>query len=454
LPFKDSIYRTWINLSGDPSVFPLNARIFHSVCLISTFALLYNVPFNYAIGLPDIALANLVVLLITVGIYYASRFKNLVSISTLLANIVGLTLFVVNYFLNSGLFGPTDLFFLLFLLLSIAISPADQYKVWIPINVAILVILNLVEFYYPHLVPDTYTTRPNRFVDHISAYAVVAAITYFCIDYIRGSYEREKLSTLEKSKAIELQNFQIVKQNEQLEKLNAEKNKLMSIVAHDLRSPLASIQNFLELLTQHELDEEQKLDIENDLLNSTKNTLAMLSKLLDWSKSQLHGVSAHMEYLNIQALFESTLNLERDIAARKNISLDYYFDPSAGIYADGDMMQLILRNIVGNAIKFTGIGGHIMVKAEAQGNNCLISIEDDGIGMSEEKQLSIFSLNVESTFGTNNEKGVGLGLMLCMEFIKAQNGKIWLESMPGKGTCFYISVPMFDKNKVRQPNVL
>lgn len=454
MPFKDSIYRTWIYLSGDPSVFPLNARIFHSVCLISTFALTYNVPFNYAIGLPKIALASLIVLLITVALYYASRFKNKVSISTLLANIVGLSLFVVNYFLNSGLLGPTDLFFLLFLLLSIAISPAEQYKLWIPINVTILVILNLVEFYYPHLVPDTYTTRSNRFVDHMSAYAVVAAITYFCIDYIRGSYETEKLSALEKSKAIELQNSQIVKQNEELEKLNAEKNKLMSIVAHDLRSPLASIQNFLELLTQHELDEEQKLDIENDLLNSTKNTMAMLSKLLDWSKSQLHGVSVHMEYLNVQALFEPTLNLERNIAARKNISLDCYFDPSAGIYADSDMMQLILRNIVGNAIKFTGMGGHIMVKAEAQGSNCLISVKDDGIGMSEEKQQSIFSLNVESTFGTNNEKGVGLGLMLCMEFIKAQNGRIWLESVPGEGTCFYISVPMFDKNKVPQPNLL
>lgn len=453
MPLKDSIYRTWINLSGDPSVFPLNARIFHSVCLISTFALTYNIPFNYAIGLPKIALASLIVMLITVALYYASRFKNMVSISTLLANIVGLTLFIVNYFLNSGLRGPTDLLFLLFLLLSIAISPAEQYKVWIPINVTILIILNLVEFYYPHLVPDTYTTRSNRFVDHMSAYAVVAAITYFCIDYIRGSYESEKISALEKSKAIELQNSQIVKQNEELEKLNAEKNKLMSIVAHDLRSPLASIQNFLELLTHHELDEEQKLDIENDLLNSTKNTMAMLSKLLDWSKSQLHGVSVNMEYLNVQTLFEPTLNLERDIAARKNISLDYYFDPSAGIYADSDMMQLILRNIVGNAIKFTGMGGHIIVKAEAQNSNCLISIQDDGIGMSEEKQQSIFSLNVESTFGTNNEKGVGLGLMLCMEFIKAQNGKIWLESTPGKGTCFYISIPMFDKNKVPQLNL-
>jgi signal transduction histidine kinase len=399
-------------------------------------------------------LANLIVLLITVALYYASRFKNKVSISTLLTNIVGLALFVVNYFLNSGLRGPTDLLFLLFLLLSIAISPTEQYKVWIPVNVTILIILNLVEFYYPHLIQDTYTTRSNRFVDHMSAYVVAAAITYFCIDYIRGNYESEKLSALEKSKAIELQNSQIVKQNEELEKLNAEKNKLMSIVAHDLRSPLASIQNFLELLTQHELDEEQKLDIENDLLNSTKNTMAMLSKLLDWSKSQLHGVSVHMEYLNVQTLFEPTLNLERNIAARKNISLDYYFDPSAGIYADSDMMQLILRNVVGNAIKFTAMGGHIRVKAEAQGSNCLISIRDNGIGMSEEKQQSIFSLNVESTFGTNNEKGVGLGLMLCMEFIKAQNGRIWLESRPGEGTCFYILVPMFDKNKVPQPNLL
>lgn len=424
------------------------------MCLISIFALTYNVPFNYAIGLPKIALASLIVLVITGVLYYASRFKNLVSISTLLANIVGLSLFIVNYFLNSGLRGPTDLFLLLILLLSIAMSPAEQYKVWIPVNVTILIILCLIEFYYPYLIPDTYTTRSNRFVDHMSAYAVVAAITYFSVHYIRGSYEREKASALDKSKAIELQNFQIVKQNEELEKLNAEKNKLMSIVAHDLRSPLASIQNFLELLTQHDLEEEQKIDIENDLLNSTKNTMAMLSKLLDWSKSQLHGVSVNMEQLNIRTLFEQTLNLERNIAARKNITLDCYFDPSASIYADSDMMQLILRNIIGNAIKFTRTGGHIDVKAEAAGTHCLISVRDNGIGMSPEKQQSIFSLNVESTFGTDNEKGVGLGLMLCMEFIRAQNGKIWLESTPGEGTCFYISVPMFDKTKVQQPNLL
>ena len=120
------------------------------------------------IGLPSIALASLIVLLITGGLYYASRFLNKVTISILIANIVGLTLFTVNYFLNSGLSGPTDLFFLLFLLLSIGISPAEQYKVWIPINIGILLALNAIELYNPGIVPYTYTNKLNRFVDHLS----------------------------------------------------------------------------------------------------------------------------------------------------------------------------------------------------------------------------------------------------------------------------------------------
>lgn len=450
MSFKPALHQLWIKLSGDPSEFPLNARIFHSVCLISIFALSYNVPFNYAIGLPSIALASLIVLLVAGGLYYASRFRNKVTISILIANIVGLTLFTVNYFLNSGLSGPTDLFFLLFLLLSIGISPAEQYKVWIPINIGILLILNAIELYSVQSVPYTYTSRLNRFVDHMSAYAVVAAITYFCIDYIRGSYEREKLSALEKSRAIEEKNEHILKQNQELEKLNAEKNKLMSIVAHDLRSPLGSIQNFLELLTQHDLDEKQKTAIENDLLNSTKNTLAMLSKLLDWSKSQLHGLSARLEYLTLDHLLTPTLHLENDIAARKQIELHADYNPAVSVYADSDMMQLILRNIIGNAIKFTPAGGRIGIHSKVQGDYCLIIVQDNGIGISPEKQQSIFSLNVESTFGTNNEKGVGLGLLLCLEFIRAQNGRIWFESESGSGTVFYISIPRFDMESPQQ----
>lgn len=448
MPSKPELLKLWIKLSGDPSEFPLNARIFHSVCLISIFALCYNVPFNYLIGLPDIALVSLVVLIISCGSYYASRIKKRVSESILIINIVGLALFVVNYFLNSGQRGPTDLLFLLFLLLSIGISPVNQYKIWIPVNIGILLTLNLIEYLYPQTVPYTYDNRFSQFVDHMSAYAVVAAIAYFCTDYIRRGYEAERVSVAEKSKAIEQQNNQITLQNQELERLNAEKSKLMSIVAHDLRSPLASIQNFLELLTQHELEEKQKLEIENDLLNSTKNTMAMLSKLLDWSKSQLYGVTPNPEYLNLNKAFETTLEIEKSIASGKGITLNYDIDPDITIFADNDMMQLILRNLIGNAIKFTRDNGHVTIGAQVALPNCVISIQDDGIGISKERQADIFSLKADSTYGTKNEKGVGLGLLLCMEFIKAQGGDIWFESQPETGTCFYISIPMKDNNYI------
>jgi signal transduction histidine kinase len=446
LPSKSELLKFWVKLSGEPSEFPLNARIFHSVCLISIFALCYNVPFNYLIGLPEIALASLVVLVMTSGLYYASRIKKQVTASILISNIVGIILFTINYFLNSGQRGPTDLFFMLFLLLSIGVSPVNQYKIWIPVNIGILLTLNVIEYLYPQVVPLTYENRFSQFVDHMSAYAVVAVIAYFCTDYIRRSYEAEKVSVAEKSKAIEQQNDQIILQNKELERLNAEKSKLMSIVAHDLRSPLASIQNFLELLTQHELEEAQKLEIKNDLLNSTKNTLSMLSKLLDWSKSQLHGVTPHPEYLNLSKTFETTLEIERSIASVKGITLDYYFDSGITIFADSDMMQLILRNLIGNAIKFTADHGQITVRAETDLPNCVISIQDNGIGISTDRQADIFSLNADSTYGTKNEKGVGLGLLLCMEFIKAQGGDIWFQSQPESGTCFYISIPMKDNN--------
>jgi signal transduction histidine kinase len=396
--------------------------------------------------LTEVALTSLIVLIIVMGLYYLSRIKNHAAACILATNIIGLSLFTLNYFLNSGINGPTDLFFLLFLLLSIAISPSNEYKFWIPVNIGLFLLLGTFEYFSPESVPATYESRFSKYIDHMSAYVVVAAIAYFCIDYIRRSYDQEKLITTEKSEAIEEQNERIVKQNHELERLNAEKNKLMSIVAHDLRSPLGSIQNFLELLTQHQLDEHQKQDIENDLLNSTKNTLAMLGKLLDWSKSQLYGVSARLELVNLSKLLEPTLSLEKDIAARKGIVLDYLIDPDTIVFADSDMMQIVVRNITGNAIKFTENHGTILIRSQVVAGECIIDIKDDGIGMSAEKSESIFSLNVESTFGTKNEKGVGLGLLLCMEFIRAQNGRIWFESKPGEGTRFHIAIPTRDNS--------
>ncbi|MCE7063815.1 sensor histidine kinase KdpD [Dyadobacter sp. CY326] len=441
---KSRLYDLWIRMLGSPSDFPLNARIFHAVSLISIAALIYNVPFNYIIGLPKIAIASMVVLIIMCMLYYNSRIKNRVTVSVLIANIVGLGLFTLNYFLNSGLNGPTELFYLLFLLLSIAISPVNQYKVWIPINICLVLTMNAIEYFYPETVPYTYSNRANAFVDQMSAYVVVAILAYISMDNIRRSYESERTAVLEQSRFIVEKNAQILKQNEGLERINAEKNKLMSIVAHDLRSPLASIQNFLELLNQYDLDEAQKADIKKDLLEATKDTMALLSKLLNWSKSQLNGVSANKEMLVLHELLDTTLNLERSGAIRKHIEIDYDIDPSIAIFADSEMMQIIFRNLIGNAIKFTPEGGQISINSIVAGKNCVIAIKDNGIGIPPERQAAIFSLNVQSTYGTKKEKGVGLGLLLTQEFILAQNGKIWFETVPTGGTCFFVSIPMAD----------
>jgi signal transduction histidine kinase len=350
--------------------------------------------------------------------------------------------------------GPTDLFYLLFLLLSIGVSPARQYKIWIPANICFVLTLNAIEYYFPETVPYTYTSRENAFIDQMSAYVVVAALAYISTDYIRTSYESEKQSVAKKSRFIAEKNEQIVKQNHELERINAEKNKLMSIIAHDLRSPLASIQGFLELLTEYELGETEKLEIKRELLHATNDTMELLSKLLSWSKSQINGVSAKKDLLNLRQLLDTTLSLEKSMAARKSIVFDYKTEPTMNIFADSDMMQVIFRNLIGNAIKFTPDGGQVTIRSLVVGKNCVITIQDNGIGIPVDRQATIFSLNVQSTYGTKNEKGVGIGLLLTQEFVLAQNGKIWFESVPTGGTCFFVAIPMADHAETVQMDQL
>jgi two-component system sensor histidine kinase/response regulator len=441
--FKDKVNNFWLNIIGTADEFSLQARIFHSVSFFVVIALVYNIPFNYAIDLPHIALESFFLLLVISLLYYNSRVLRNVTVSTTLTIFFANLFFVINYFINSGVNGPTDLFFLLTLILSIAIARTDQYKIWIPVNLVLMMGLHVTQYLYPQWFPDTYSSRFNTFVDISSAYLVVAILTLYCITYLRRHYESEKSSAEAKSKAIEEQNDRILKQNLELQRLNSEKNKLMSIIAHDLRSPLGSIQNSLEMMTEYDLGKEDKQYIERELLQTTKKTSAMLAKLLSWSKAQITGISVFPGRHNLSMLLENTLQNEKSIAAQKRIELNSNIDPFIEIYADADMMELVVRNLVGNAIKFTKSGGSIYIDTKIKDTECWICIRDTGTGIPLERQDEIFSLTAKSTYGTENEKGLGLGLLLCKEFITAQEGRIWYESEPGKGTTFFISIPLF-----------
>jgi two-component system, sensor histidine kinase and response regulator len=440
---KRRVNAFWEVVIGKPGDFELRARIFHSVCFIVGVAIFYTIPVNFAIDLPVVGLESVVLFAIICSLYYYSRVKRRVSTSITLWLFATNFAFAVNYFINSGRSGPGDLLFMLSLVITLTLSRVEHYKYWIPLNVILTLGLYFVEYIRPDLVPNTYTSRFYQFADISAASVMVMLLCFYCISYIRSHYESERKSAEAKSNAIEEQNGRILKQNLELQRLNAEKNKLMSIVAHDLRSPLGSIQNFLELLTNVDLESEEKQFIEKELLQTTIKTSAMLSRLLSWSKSQITGISVFPEFHNFAALLEETLESEKSIASQKNITLKVDIDWSVNIYADGDMMELIVRNLLGNAIKFTPNGGEIRISTQKKPDECWLCIRDNGIGIPPEKQSEIFSLTAQSTYGTENEKGLGLGLLLCKEFIAAQSGRIWFESSPGSGTAFFISIPLF-----------
>jgi len=309
---------------------------------------------------------------------------------------------------------------------------------WLLVNIVVVATICVIEYIFPLWVPNSYENVLSRFTDMISAYVVVIVSIFFSLRYIRINYETEKKSAIDKALDIELKNIQ-------LELVNGEKNKLFSIVAHDLRSPLASIQSYLELLTAYPLKEEEKKEIELKLLSLTKNTANMMANLLSWSKSQMEGVQLNALSLNLVKTLRDMLKVETNIAHEKEIILTYQIDENIYVHADANMLMLVVRNLINNAIKFTEQGGSIQIVAIA-GNDCRITVTDSGKGIAEADQKYVFSLKAKSTFGTNNEKGVGLGLILCKEFIELQKGSIEFISIPGRGTSFTVSIPVVKMN--------
>ena len=427
-----------LKLIGSSDRFPLEARVYHSICIVAFIALAYNLPFNYFLGLPVVALVSAIALVGFAFLYYLSRVKKNFNYSILGLGILGNVFFGSVYFLNSGIDGPILLLFALFFYLITATSPKKQQVIWLLINVIVVISIHMIQYFYPATVPFTYVSKLSRFIDTLSAYVVVILSIFFSLRYVLDNYEQEKKSAIDKALDIESKNIQ-------LEMVNGEKNKLFSIVAHDLRSPLASIQSYLELLTAYSLSEDEKKEIELKLLSLTKNTSNMMTNLLSWSKSQLEGVQINLQPVNIQKILRDMLKVEGSIAQEKGVDLIYDISDDIYAIADANMLQLVIRNLINNAIKFTASGGIIEVMVE-MGEACLITITDSGKGIDESDQELVFSLKAKSTFGTNNEKGVGLGLILCKEFIELQGGTISFVSIPGEGTSFVVSIPAFKTN--------
>jgi PAS domain S-box-containing protein len=230
----------------------------------------------------------------------------------------------------------------------------------------------------------------------------------------------------------------------QLRELNSTKDKLFSIIAHDLRGPFNAIIGLSELLIKKSKDfEVTKTEKYLGIINTTaENTLILLDNLLDWANSQTGKNIYKPEKTNLGAIISEILEVSKSIAKIKNISLNYIQTDDVEVYADVNMLKTILRNLISNAIKYTHSNGEISISAAKNQNNIEITVSDNGVGISEETRDKLFEIDSNiTTTGTADEKGSGLGLILCKDFVEKHGGKIWVKSELGKGSAFTFSLP-------------
>jgi two-component system sensor histidine kinase/response regulator len=230
-------------------------------------------------------------------------------------------------------------------------------------------------------------------------------------------------------------------QQKRLEDINKVKDKLFSIISHDLRSPLNSIQGLMGLLKDGKLSDTEFEYMLNTLIDRVEHTTMLLDNLLNWSRSQMEGFNAEAETLDLGTISKEVCHILAHSARLKDIQIDNQIKGTPLAIGDKNMIALVIRNLISNAIKFTDKGGNIRLEATVQDNFTKISVIDDGLGVRAEDMAKVMGEDYYFTLGTANEKGSGLGLRLCKEFLTKNNGQLWMEQNPVKGSTFCFSLP-------------
>jgi signal transduction histidine kinase len=242
--------------------------------------------------------------------------------------------------------------------------------------------------------------------------------------------------------------FTANKDLKQLLQLNSDKNRFISILAHDLRSPFNNLLGLSEILTEdiHKLRTDEIEDIAININQSAKSSFKLLENILSWARAKQGKIPFDPKILSFMNNCKDAVDVLNPLAEAKNITIDFSTGDNINIFADVDMFKAVLRNLVSNAIKFTNAGGAVNITAKQMNSNITISVADNGIGIAPHNLIKLFEMaEVITTKGTAEETGTGLGLLLCKEFVEKHGGKIWVESEVGKGSNFKFTLPLFNE---------
>jgi signal transduction histidine kinase len=244
----------------------------------------------------------------------------------------------------------------------------------------------------------------------------------------------------QQNEEIKQQSEEIFTQSEKLYTLNKLKDRLFSIIAHDLRSPIASLKNTAEQVSFGELSKESLSITQQSMKNQLRAIHSTLNNLLEWSRTQVAGAVNLAHDFPIFWVAEESINFLAEQAQAKKITIENHIPEGLKVNADIEQIRTVMRNLIGNAIKFSHENTQITANASEQLHTITISVSDQGIGMTDEQIQELFKDTQTSTRGTAGEKGTGLGLMLCKDFVEKNGGTLWVESTPAQGSTFYFTL--------------
>jgi two-component system, sensor histidine kinase and response regulator len=268
---------------------------------------------------------------------------------------------------------------------------------------------------------------------------IVRALISGGADYISKPFQAEEVL------ARVATHLKIYQQRKELIELNATKDKFFSIIAHDLRGPLGGFMRLTELMADESLNfsPEEKKELTQNLSHSARNIFNLLENLLEWSQMQRGHTTFNPQELGLKYVVTDCLKVVVEAARKKSINVTVEISDEIGVFGDVNMLQTVFRNLVSNAIKFTPKDGKITISAAPDENNLvIIEVKDTGIGMDSKIVGNIFRIDVNNRRpGTEGELSTGLGLLICKDFVEKHRGRLWVESIEGKGSSFFFTIP-------------
>ncbi|HAI77058.1 MAG TPA: hypothetical protein DCM08_12505 [Microscillaceae bacterium] len=441
------------SITGSEEKFGLAERIFHIFMFHATWGCVANFFANILIGMPWVMhVVNFFVTIVIFAFYYLSRAKQKFSIVLVPQNIFLKIVMSLVWFANGGI--QSAIGYLLFIPLFINVV-VSRYPVFHTLlGLLHIYLLITLEALFPTWVipyPDAITRYLDICISISWAFMMVAMGVY----EFRKNYEREQQKVLQQKETLAKQAHTLALQNSSLERANEIQNRLFSLISHDVRAPLNSLTGALGLLKEGNLTTDEIQMIAGNLYNDVQKTSQLVDNLLQWSLSQRQGIEAQPVVFDLVPIIQEKIELLSPIWKQKRLKI-VFNAPPLWVYADSDMVGVVIHNLLGNAIKFSFQEGNIRIQTDIDQHQAWVSVQDNGIGISAENQAKLFGEAYHSTMGTANEKGSGLGLSLCKAFILQNQGQIGVESTPNQGAKFFFSLPLAshkENNNVALPQL-